>query len=161
MARTTTQSRQLPQRYVLTTKCAFIIILVVWLLASFAGNSPPRCHPKVPLCDERSVCSRTPADTAAGYTKCSLGLDAAIYAVRKELTGELHFRVIRWLNKVLPVNSTVSASLSLVGRSSASPSNSTSDVLPAYRAYHYLDAMSRPSRASRVRGVRRNERRVC
>eukprot|EP00976_Prorocentrum_cordatum_P010597 211605-Prorocentrum_minimum.AAC.2 len=33
-----------------------------------------------------------------------LGLDADIHGIRKELVGELNFRVMRWLNKVLTVN---------------------------------------------------------
>eukprot|EP00959_Pyramimonas_sp_CCMP1952_P311374 6516555-Pyramimonas_sp.AAC.1 len=40
-----------------------------------------------------------------------VGLDTAVYDVRKELTGELNSRVIRWLNKGLNVNCTVSLSI--------------------------------------------------
>eukprot|EP00959_Pyramimonas_sp_CCMP1952_P347722 7283845-Pyramimonas_sp.AAC.1 len=39
-----------------------------------------------------------------------LGLDTDIYGVRKELAGELNFRVTRWLNKVLTAKFTVSVS---------------------------------------------------
>eukprot|EP00959_Pyramimonas_sp_CCMP1952_P272236 5691966-Pyramimonas_sp.AAC.1 len=45
----------------------------------------------------------------------AFGLDADIYSVRKELVGELNSRVIKRLNKVLTVHSTVSASTPTVG----------------------------------------------
>ena len=45
----------------------------------------------------------------------SQGLNGQFYSVRKQLVGELYFRVMRWLNKVLTVNSTVSVSSPAVG----------------------------------------------
>eukprot|EP00959_Pyramimonas_sp_CCMP1952_P366137 7668559-Pyramimonas_sp.AAC.1 len=48
--------------------------------------------------------------TACGGKARSVGLDTDIYGARKELVGELNYRVTRWFNKVLMVNSTVSVS---------------------------------------------------
>eukprot|EP00976_Prorocentrum_cordatum_P070863 1180098-Prorocentrum_minimum.AAC.1 len=76
----------------------------------------------------------------------------------KKLTGELNFRVTRWLNKVLTVNSTVSVSSPALGIApGAAPSCSVGrcslDPRPAdrrggcYRLGHQSDESGPPERA--------------
>eukprot|EP00976_Prorocentrum_cordatum_P026458 537017-Prorocentrum_minimum.AAC.1 len=61
--------------------------------------------------------------------------------VRKELVGELNFRVVRWLNKVLMVNSTVSVSSPTDANGGRLPGSvavgRTGGVLSLYFLFHF------------------------